>query len=165
MWTKERIKQYYQENKEKTKIWQKEHKEHLKEYQKNYKQTHKEQINDYNKNYQIVNKEKIKDYKLNNREHLNEYARNYAKIPNNQIKVNCRHKSHKYLKKYGQKIDDYQIHHCFTYNEPYKFIYCSKQMHKLIHEYLRAHNIDADSEHYQYIKHLLDDTVIKYNID
>lgn len=165
MWTKERIKQYYQENKEKTKIWKKEHKEQLKEYSKFYKQTHKTKIIEYNKNYGIANKDKIKEYMQNNRERLNDYARAYAKDPNNQLTINCRHQSHRYLKKYGQKIEGYQIHHCCTYNEPYKFIYCSKELHKIIHAYLRQHNIDAKSNHYEYIKHLLDDTVIKYNLE
>ena len=38
-------------------------------------------------------------------------------------------------------------------------------MHKLIHAYLRAHNIDADSNHYELIKHLLDDTVVLYGLE
>ena len=33
-----------------------------------------------------------------------------------------------------------------------------------IHQYLRQHNIDADSDHYEQIKHLLDDTVVLYGI-
>ena len=81
-----------------------------------------------------------------------------------QTKASIRLKSLRYLNKYGTKIPGYQIHHCSTYAEPYKFIYCSKEMHRLIHAYLRQHNIDADSNHYEYIKHLLDDTVVLYGI-
>ena len=29
----------------------------------------------------------------------------------------------------------------------------------------RQHNIDADSDHYEQIKHLLDETVVKYGIE
>ena len=82
-----------------------------------------------------------------------------------QTKHSIRVKSNYYLKKYGTKISGYEIHHCCGYTEAYKFIYCSKEMHKLIHAYLRQHNIDADSNHYEYIKHLLDDSVVKYGLD
>lgn len=82
-----------------------------------------------------------------------------------QTKSSTRSKSQYYLRKYGKKIEGYQIHHCCTYTEPYKFIYCSKDMHKLIHAYLRQHNISADSDHYEYIKHLLDYTVVLYGLE
>ena len=82
-----------------------------------------------------------------------------------QTKYNIRKKSGNYLRKYGKNIEGYQIHHCFTYNDPTKFIYCSKEMHLKIHEFLRDNNIDADTDHYEQIKHLLDDTVIIYGVN
>lgn len=82
-----------------------------------------------------------------------------------QTKANIRNMSNYYLKKYGTKIKDYEIHHCCTYTEPYKFVYCSKEIHRLIHAYLRAHNIDADSNHYELIKHLLDGTAVLYGLE
>lgn len=133
----------------KYKIWYETHKEALKAYQK----AHKEEYKAYKKAWYDSHKEEWKDYC---KADLNSLG---------QTKQCIRKKSRRYLNKYGTKIEGYQIHHCCTYTEPYKFIYCSKEIHHLIHAYLRQHNIDADSDHYEYIKHLLDDTVIKYNVE
>ena len=138
---KEYKKAWYEAHKEQAKAYRQAHKEEYKAYQKAYRQAHKEQTKAY-----------IKAYMQNDVNSLG------------QTKASIRNKSLYYLSKYGTKIPGYEIHHCFTYAEPYKFIYCSKEMHHLIHAYLRQHNIDADSDHYKYIKHLLDDTVVKYNI-
>lgn len=127
------------------------------EYSKAYYQAHKEKRS-----------EQMKAWFKSHREHYNEYKKYYYKSELNslgQTKQSIRCKSQYYLSKYGKKIPGYQIHHCCTYNDPYKFIYCSKEMHRLIHSYLRQHNIDADSDHYEYIKHLLDEHVVKYGID
>lgn len=139
-----------------------------KEYQKAYRQAHKEE----KKEYQKAHKEEIKACKKAwdkaHREECNIKKYAYSKSDVNSLgktKQSIRDKSQYYLSKYGTKIPGYEIHHCCTYTEPYKFIYCSIEMHRLIHSYLKAHNIDADSNHYDQIKHLLDDTVVKYNIE
>ena len=149
---KEYMKAYYQANKE-----------DLKSYRKSYYQAHKEQEKSKMKAWYEANKEEIKEYYQAHREELKAYKK--ADVNSlGQTKHSIRCKSQYYLKKYGTKIPGYQIHHCVTYDDPTKFIYCSKEMHRLIHAYLRQHNIDADSDHYKYIKHILDDTVVKYNI-
>ena len=124
-----------------------------KEYFKAYYQAHREEKKAYMKAWQQSHKEELKEYKKADVNSLG------------QSKHSIRMKSQYYIKKYGTKIPGYQIHHCFTYDDPYKFIYCSKEMHRLIHAYLRQHNIDADSNHYEYIKHLLDDTVVLYGLN
>lgn len=140
-------------DKEYNKIYYQQNKDKIKSQIKAWKNTHK----DYEKT-------KLKEWKEANREHLHAYSK--ADMNSlGQTKGSIRNKSYHYLIKYGQKIKGYEIHHCCTYTEPYKFIYCPKEMHRLIHAYLKQHNIDADSDHYQYIKHLLDDTVIKYNVE
>lgn len=108
---------------------------------------------EYNKAWYQANKELLKDYQ---KADLNALGKTKSSI---------RLKSRRYLLKYGKHIEGYQIHHCCSYTEPYKFIYCPRKVHILIHSYLRQHNIDADSDHYKYIKHLLDDTVVKYNVE
>lgn len=55
------------------------------------------------------------------------------------------------------KLKDYQIHHCFGYDDSSKFIYIPKSLHIKIHQYLRDNNIDADSNHYDYIKHMINE--------
>ena len=131
-----------EERKEYMKAWYEAHKDERKEYFKAWKEAHKDERKDYQKDY----------YKSD----VNSLG---------QTKQSIRIKSQRYLRKYGNIIPGYQIHHCCTYTEPYKFIYCSREMHNLIHTYLRAHNIDADSDHYEFIKHLLDDSAIKYNLE
>lgn len=128
-----------------------------KEYMKEWREAHKES--------ELA---KMKAYRQAHKEERNAYQKVYLKADVNslgQTKYNIRNKSRRYLIKYGKLIEGYQIHHCCSYTEPYKFIYCPTNVHRLIHSYLRQHNIDADSDHYEYIKHLLDDSVIKYNIE
>ena len=158
-------KEYYESHKEarkaSVKAWREANKEQQKEYNKAYYQAHKEERKAYNKAWYEANKEQQKEY-------MKEYMKAYHKSDVNalcQTKGSIRAKSYYYLSKYGTKIEGYQIHHCCTYTEPYKFIYCSKEMHKLIHAYLRQHNISADSEHYEQIKHLLDDSVVLYGLE
>lgn len=127
-----------------------------KEYNKAYNETHKEDKKAY---YQSHKKEINSNHK--------EYMKSYIKSEINslgQTKQSIRMKSNYYLKTHGKKIKGYEIHHCCTYDEPYKFIYCSKETHLKIHRYLRDNNIDADSYHYEQIKHLLDDTVVTYGL-
>ena len=145
---KEQCKDWYQANKDKCKAWYQANKDKCKAYN----QAHKEEIKAKQKAWYQANKEHVKAYKQSEVNSLG------------QTKKSIRSKSRYYLNKYGTKIPGYQIHHSCTYNDPYKFIYCSKEMHRLIHAYLRQHEIDADSDHYEQIKHLLDDSVVLYNI-
>ena len=147
-------------------------KEEMKEYMKAYYQEHKEKLKARTRAYYQQHKEEMKEYMKayyqEHKEHINAYMRSYRKVDINSMgfpKGNIRMISNIYLSKYGLKIPGYEIHHCCTYTEPYKFIYCSKDLHHRIHSYLREHNIDADTDHYDLIKHLLDDTVVKYNIE
>ena len=154
--------------KEYMKAWKEAHRDQERAKLKAWHEAHKEQHKAQIKAWHEAHREEQKAYRKANKDKFNEYYKAYNKADLNslgQTKQSIRKKSRLYLNKYGQKIEGYQIHHCCTYAEPYKFIYCSKEMHRLIHSYLRQHNIDADSNHYQYIKHLLDDTVIKYNLD
>ena len=131
-----------------------------KEYNRAYYQSHKKEIKDRSKDYYQAHKEEINS-------NCKEYWKAYKKADVNSLgqpKSNIRKRSLKYLKTHGTKIPGYEIHHCCTYTEPYKFIYCSKEMHLKIHQYLRDNNIDADTDHYEQIKHLLDNTVVLYGV-
>ena len=157
---KEYLKAYYQEHKEEAKeqkkAWREVHKEEIKKYMKAYFQSNKEEIKEKNKTYYKAHKEECFSYK-----------KDYIKSDLNslgQTKHSIRCKSQKILKKSGIKIPDYQIHHCFTYDDPSKFIYCSKEIHLKIHQFLRDNNIDADTDHYEQIKHLLDDSVVVFGV-
>ena len=153
---KEYQKAYYESHREEKKAYYQAHKEEVKAYQK----AHKQQRNASMKVWKEVNKEKYNAYRT-------AYATKYYKSELNslgQTKASIRNKSRYILKKMHLKIPGYQIHHCFTYNDPSKFIYCSKETHLKIHQYLRDNNIDADSNHYEQIKHLLDENVVVFGV-
>lgn len=147
----------------------------MSQYNKEYYEAHKEEFIAYNKAYYQEHKEdntaRCKKWREANKDKVREYHKKYKQThwkadvnTSGQPKHSVRMKSRYYLSKQGKIIPGYEIHHCFTYNEPYKFIYCSKEIHHNIHAYLREHNIDADSNHYEQIKHLLDETVVLYGV-
>lgn len=141
-------------------------------YRKEYAKAWRESRKDQSKAWRESHKEYMKEWKESNKEHYRGYQKEYQKAYSKsdvnalgQTKQSIRVKSQRYLKKSGIKIHGYEIHHCFGYEDPSKFIYCSREMHRTIHQYLRDNNISADSEHYKYIEHLLDDSVVKYGFN
>lgn len=135
----------------------------------------KEEIKEYKKAWHAAHKEsekaKMKAWREANIEHYRTYQKAYKKEYTKadvntlgQTKQSIRLKSLSILKKSGIKIPGYEVHHCFTYNDPTKFIYCSKELHLKIHQFLRDNNIDADSDHYEQIKQLLDENVVTFGL-
>ena len=118
-------------------------KEEEKAYNKAYYYAHKEEIKAKKKVYEQANKERRRDYK---RIDLNSLG---------ETKNNIRIKSNRILKKMNLKINNYEIHHCFGYDDPTKFIYISKSLHLKIHQYLRDNNIDVDSNHWLRIRDMV----------
>ena len=130
------------------------HKEEMKAYAKAYKQTHKEESKAYQKAWYESNKEHYRDYQK-------DYHKDYYKSDLNslgQTKGSIRIKSQRILKQMNLHIDGYEIHHCFGYEDPSKFIYCSKSLHLKIHQLLRDKNIDANSDHWMDIRDLVNST-------
>ena len=158
-------KSYYQANKEEAKAYSKSynkaHKEERKASAKAYRQEHKEQSKAYYQAHKEEYKANNKAYYQANREEIKSYLKSDVNSLG-QTKESIRCKSRSILKKSGIKIPGYQIHHCFTYDDPTKFIYCSKEIHLQIHKFLRDNNIDADTDHYDKIKHLLDEKVVTF---
>ena len=124
-----------EEKKAKMKAWKEAHKESEKAKKKAWKQAHKEKVKAYSINY-------IKS-------DLNALG---------QTKHYIRKKSLNILKKSGINIPDYEIHHCFGYEDASKFIYISKSLHLKIHQYLRDNNIDASNDHWMDIRDIVNDT-------
>ena len=135
-------------------------KEERKEYMKAYYQAHKEA---FKEKCREANKEKCRAYYQAHKDSEKEKKQSDLNSLG-QTKNSIRLKSLSILNKSGTKIPGYEIHHCFGYDDPNKFIYCSKELHLKIHQFLRDNNIVADSDHYEQIKHLLDDSVVLYNI-
>ena len=109
---------------------------------------------EYMKAWRDSNLDKYRDYQK-------DYQKYYYKSDVNslgQTKGSIRQKSKYILKKMNLKIPDYEIHHCFGYEDPDKFIYISKSLHHKIHQYLRDNNIDADTDHWMQIRDIVNDT-------
>ena len=125
-------------------------KEERKEYMKAYRQAHKEQHKEYKKAYYQAHKEDRK-----------EYQKAYMKADVNsfgETKNSIRQKSRYILKQMNLNIPDYEIHHCFGYEDPSKFIYISKSLHLKIHRFLRDNKISADTDHWMQIRDIVNDT-------
>ena len=118
-------------------------KEEIRAYNKAWYQAHKEEIISKKKVYEQANKERRREYKRIDLNLLGE------------TKNNIRIKSNRILKKMNLKIPGYEIHHCFGYEDPSKFIYISKSLHLKIHQYLRDNNIDVDSNHWLRIRDMV----------
>ena len=118
-------------------------KRNRKEYMKAYYASHKEQFKAYNKAHKT---------------HHNEYMNDYYKFELNalgQLKQTIRQKSLRILKQMNLHINDYEIHHCFGYEDASKFIYCSKSLHQKIHQFLRDNKINAGSNHWMAIRDIV----------
>ena len=128
-----------------------------KEYMKAYYQAHKEERKTYNQ----AHKEERKAYKKAWSKSHRQESYKYQNSDVNSLGVsknNIRNKSKYILKKMKLKIPGYEIHHCFGYEDPTKFIYISKSLHHKIHQYLRDNNIAADSDHWMQIRDIVNNT-------
>ena len=140
---KEERKAYYQAHKEEIKAYQKSWHAAHKEERKAYYQAHKEEAKASMKAWSEANKDKCIVYKKSD---VNSFG---------ESKHNIRCKSRRILKKMNLNIPGYETHHCFTYDDPSKFLYISKSLHLKIHAYLKEHNIDADSDHWLSIRDMV----------
>ena len=140
------------------------HKEYMKEYHKAYYKAHKEERKAY---YQAHKEEAKAWYEANKeerkarREARKEEIKEYIKADVNslgQTKHSIRCKSQSILKQMNLHIPGYEIHHCFGYEDPSKFIYISKALHLKIHQYLRDNNIDAGKDHWMDIRDIVNST-------
>ena len=130
--TKERMKKWRYENKERMKKWREEHREEIMENTKRWQYEHRDEYN------ALMRKQRAEDL-------------NSAGVPKYRIRT----KSKKILYKIHTKIQGYEIHHCFGYEDPNKFIYIPKYLHTQIHRLLRDNNIPADSNHWNAIRDLV----------
>lgn len=114
-----------------------------------YMEQHKLRCREYRK------KPEVKKYQ-------NEYHSEYRLTDlnsNGKIKNNIRKMSNHILfnERHHTKLKGYEIHHCFGYEDPSKFIYIPKSLHTKIHKYLRDNNINANSNHYKYISTMINE--------
>lgn len=140
-------------------------KEERKEYMKAYYQAHKEQRKAKKKEWYEAHKESekatMKAWNEAHKDDRKEYMKAYRQADVNslgQTKNYIRKKSNNILKQMNLKIPWYEIHHCFGYEDPSKFIYISKSLHLKIHQYLRDNKISADTDHWMQIRDIVNST-------
>lgn len=124
-------------------------KEKEREYHKAWEQAHREELNAYKKAYN-------KAYNKAHREELNAYHKSDTNSFG-KTKHSIRVRSRIYLFNVlnHTKLNGYEIHHCFGYDDYRNFIYIPKSLHLKIHQFLRDNGISADTDHYNKIVHLI----------
>lgn len=134
--------------------------EHL-EYCKNYYKNNKEKCINQKKNYYKTHYKKITtdktychEWYLNNKEKCYAYKDNETNKFDITLKY-IRGKSKSYLKSHHSILKDYEIHHCFGYEDYRKFIYIPKELHSKIHSLLKENNINPKENHWKYIVNLI----------
>ena len=132
-------------------------KEEYKAYMKAYYQAHKEEKKAYYQAHKEDYKAYMKAYMKEHREENKAYIKSDVNSLG-QTKNYIRVKSRYILKKMNLNIPDYEIHHCFGYEDPSKFIYISKSLHLKIHQFLRDNKISADTDHWMQIRDIVNDT-------
>lgn len=129
-----------------------------KEQRKEYYQANKEKFKAANKAWYHEHQEVFnKDYYKARYQARKEYFKSDVNTLG-QTKHSIRMKSRYILKKMNLNIPGYEIHHCFGYEDPSKFIYISKELHLKIHQYLRDNNIDAGKDHWMAIRDIVNST-------
>lgn len=116
-----------------------------KEYMKEYHRTHKVKLD---------RSEYFKKYRATHKAERNIKHRAYDKL--HKDLNNARRRTQRYFNSLNlSKIPGYEIHHCCGYDEYTKFIYIPRYLHYKIHNRLRELNIDANTNHYNYIVDLI----------
>ena len=150
----------YKDRKEYKKAWYQAHREERKAQQKAYYQAHREECKACKKAYYQAHREEMKaQHKAYYQAHREE-KKAYKKADTNsqgKTKDSVRSMSRKYLFNVlnHTKLKGYEIHHCFGYDDYRNFIYIPKSLHLQIHQFLRDNSIDADTDHYDKIVHLI----------
>lgn len=123
------------------------HKEYRRVYMRNRRAEHREEYNAWhNKRIAEYKEEFIAKKRKRQAEDLNQ---------NGVTKSNIRVRSRRILENCHAKLHSYEIHHCFGYESPDKFIYVPRSLHLQIHQLLRDNKIPADSDHWFAIRDLV----------
>ncbi len=121
--------------------------EERKDYMRKWRAKHREEYDD-----------RMKKWKYEHKEEYNARKRKYQDEDLNQNGVTknyIRTKSRGILERCHTKLPGYEIHHCFGYEDPGKFIYIPRELHIKIHQFLRDNNIPAHIEHFNTIRGII----------
>ncbi len=119
------------------------------EYMRKYRAEHREKLREKWKNRRMEHKEEYRARKKKERAE----NRNKNGVTKSQIRV----ESGRILDKCHTKLSGYEIHHCFGYEDPNKFIYIPRELHLKIHQLLIDKKIQSDSNHWNLIRELVNE--------
>ena len=157
---KEYLKTHYQAHRDdilaKQKAHYQAHRDEIKAKQKAYREAHKVERMAYRESH----KAEAKAYREAHRDETIAYINAYKKADTNsngvsKDSIRCRSRYYLFNVLKHTKLDGYEIHHCFGYDDYKCFIYIPKELHLKIHQYLRDNGISADTDHYSKIAHLV----------
>ncbi len=113
------------------------------EYIRKWQAEHKEKVREYKRKWRAEHKARMKKWIA---EDLNKngVTKNHIRLSSSRILVKCH-----------AKLSGYEIHHCFGYENPNKFIYIPRSLHLQIHQLLRDNKIPADTDHWFAIRDLV----------
>lgn len=117
------------------------------EYKRKRRAEHREEHRERQRKCRAEHPEEIKE------RHRKQRSRNLN--ASGDKKSHIRLQSRRYLSRKHSKLEGYEIHHCFGYEDRKKFIYIPKTLHLKIHQLLRENNIPADSDHWMAIRDLV----------
>lgn len=120
-----------------------EHREERKAYARKYRAEHLEERRECQRKWHAEHREEIIEYQAKDI--------NISGMTKNRIRC----KSNRYLFRRHSKLDGYEIHHAFGYDDYKKFIYIPKTLHLQIHQLLRDLKIPADSDHWMTIRDMV----------
>ena len=128
--------------------------EERREYMRKYNTEHRDERRKYIKEH----KEERKKYRAKHREKYNARIRKRLAEDlnlNGVTKNSIRSTSWRILKKCHDKLPNYEIHHCFGYENAEKFLYIPRELHIKIHQFLRDNHIPAHIDHFNSIRGLI----------
>lgn len=131
------------------------------EYMRKWRAQHREEYNARRRKWSAEHRDELNArFRKWSAEHIEERRRYKAEDLNSNgvTKSHIRRSSRYILERCHSKLKGYEIHHCFGYDVPEKFIYIPKSLHIQIHQFLRDNNISADEDHWMAIRKLVNDS-------
>jgi hypothetical protein len=123
----------------------------IRKYCAEHLEEHIQRIRKYYAEHEEERIQRIRKYKEERIQHIRKYKANDVNSTG-VTKTKIRTKSRYRLFKTHAKLLGYEIHHCFGYDDPSKFIYIPRKLHLQIHQLLRDKNVSAESNHWNTIR-------------
>lgn len=137
-------------------------KEYMRKYMSRYRSENRTKLNADHRSRRAERRDeysaRLRNRRAEHKEEWNAYMRKKIAEDVNSVgvtKSHIRRRSRRILDRIHDKLQCYEIHHCFGYEDPNKFIYIPRDLHLKIHQLLRDNNIPVDSDHWNVIRDLV----------